>query len=227
MLDELTQVLTATSPGAERKDYAVAIIEENCLGKPTASTRRLTNQRLGELYGLDPTIPVFRVFRRLWERDDRGHPLLALLCALARDPLLTSTADAIMNLEPGAEFLREPMRTGVRAAVGERLNESTLDKVVRNAASSWTQAGHLEGRALKTRRQVHPTPACMAFALYLANLMGFRGSELFTSGWITVLDCSPTQGRNLALETKRLGLLDVRMGGDVVEINFNRLMQPE
>lgn len=225
MLDELSRVITATFPNAQRKDYAAAIIEENCLGKPTASTRRLTNQRLGELYGLDPSIPIFRVFRRLWEKDEKGRPLLALLCALARDPLLASTSDAVIQLEPGAEFLREPVRAGVRAAVGERLNDSTLNKVVRNAASSWTQTGHLEGRALKIRRQVHPTPACVAFALYLAYIAGFRGYDLFTSGWVSVLDCSPTQGRTFALEAKRLGFLDLRMAGDVVEINFSRLEQ--
>ena len=226
MLDELAQVMATTSPDAKRGDYAAAIIEENCLGKPTASTRRLTNQRLGELYGLDPSIAIFRVFRKLWERDEKGRPLLALLCVLARDPLLAATADAVMQLQPGAEFLREPMRAGVRAAVGERLNDSILDKVVRNAASSWTQAGHLAGRALKVRRQVQPTPACVAFALYLAYLLGFRGFDLFSAGWVAVLDCPPAQGKDLALEAKRLGLLDIRIAGDILEINFSRLEQP-
>jgi hypothetical protein len=225
MLNELTQAMDATSADAKRTDYAAAIIEENCLSKSTASMRRLSNQRLGELYGLDPSIPIFRVMRGLWEKDEKARPLLALLCALARDPLLASTADAVMQLAPGAEFLREPMRAGIRSAVRERLNDSTLDKVVRNAASSWTQSGHLEGRSLKIRRRVNPSPACAAFALYLAFLVGFRGADLFSSGWIAVLDCSPTMGQHLALEAKRLGLLDIRMGGDIVEINFSRLEQ--
>lgn len=225
MLDELTHVLAVTSPGARREDYATAIIENNCLGKPTASTRRLTNQRLGELYGLDALIPIFRVFRRLWERDASDRPLLALLCALARDPLLAATADAVIGLEPGAEFLREPMRAGVRMAVGDRLNGSTLDKVVRNAASSWTQSGHLEGRTLKVRRRVKPTPMSVVFGLYLAYQVGFRGHDLFASGWLSLLDCSPTLGQELAFEAKRLGLLDMRMAGEIVEINFSRLEQ--
>ena len=226
MLAELTHVLDARPLDAQRQDYAVAIIEDNCLGKPTASTRRLTNQRLGELYGLDAALPLFLVFRKLWEKDAPSRPLLALLCALARDPLLASTADAVVQLEPGAEFLREPMRAGVRAGVGDRLNDSTLDKVVRNAASSWTQSGHLEGRALKRRRRVTPTPASVVLALYLAYQVGFRGKDLFTSGWVTVLDCSATLGQELALEAKRLGFIDIRMAADVVEIAFNRLEQP-
>ena len=225
MLTELTHVLDFGTLEAKREDYAAAIIEDNCLGKPTASTRRLTNQRLGELYGLDPATPLFRVFRKLWEKDSRSRPLLSLLCALARDPLLASTADAVVQLEPGAEFLREPMRAGVRATAGDRLNDSTLGKVVRNAASSWTQSGHLEGRALKKRRRVTPTPGSVAFALYLAYQVGFRGKDLFTSGWVAFLDCSPTMGQQLALEAKRLGLIDFRMAADVVEIGFNRLEQ--
>jgi len=226
MLDELRQALAAVAPSGTRMDYAEAIIEGNCLGKPTAATKRQTNQRLGELYCLDLSVPLFRVLRKLWERDATGRPLLALLCALARDPLLAATADAIVQLEPGAEFMREPMRAGIRAVSGERLNNSTLDKVVRNAASSWTQSGHLEGRALKVRRRVHPTPACIAFSLYLAYHVGFRGKDLFASGWVGTLDCSATLGQELALEAKRLGLIDIRMAADVVEIGFNRLEQP-
>src|SRR3984893_13802813 len=66
MFEELPQVLLAIPPGARRGDYAAAIIEGNCLSKPTGSTRRLTNQRLGELYGLDPAIPLFRILRPPW-----------------------------------------------------------------------------------------------------------------------------------------------------------------
>lgn len=226
MLDELQHALAAVAPSSTREEHADAIIEGNCLGKPTAATRRQTNQRLGELYCLDLSVPLFRVLRGLWDRDVSGRPLLALLCALARDPLLAATADAVMRLEPGSEFMREPMRTGIRAVARERLNDSTLDKVVRNAASSWTQSGHLEGRALKKRCRVTPTPACVVLALFLAYQVGFRGQDLFSSGWVTVLDCSATLGQELALEAKRLGLIDIRMAADVVEISFNRLEQP-
>ena len=226
MLDELRQTLATVPASGLRSDYGQAIIEENCLGKPTAATRRQTNQRLGELYCFDLSVPLFRALRRLWDRDTDGHPLLATLCALARDPLFAATVSAVVQLEPGAEFLREPMRAGIRALAGERLNDSTVDKVARNTASSWTQSGHLAGRTLKTRRRVQATPASVALALYLAYRIGFRGLDLFSSGWVSILDCSPTAARHLALEAKRLGLLDIRMAGDIVEINFNRLEQP-
>lgn len=223
MFDELAHVLSAAGGGSKRADYAAAIIEANCLAKPTAATRRLTNQRLGELYGLDPSIPVFRVLRRLWDVDSEGRRLLALLISIARDPLLAATTPAIVFLQIGADFQRDAMRKALQNVAGARMNESTLDKVCRNAASTWTQSGHLEGRTFKKRRAVHATPTAVAFAIYLAHAAGFRGAEIFSSAWLRVLDCDPPKARHLALEAKRVGLIDLRMAGDVVELSVARL----
>jgi hypothetical protein len=223
MLAELTSTLSAAPADSNRAKYAAAIIESNCLGKRTTATRRLTNQRLGELYALEPSVQIFRVLRRLWSIDELGRPLLALLVALARDPLLTATAPAVIPLQPGAEFQRNLMRDALRAAVGERLNDSTLAKVVRNAASSWTQARHLQGRTFKFRHLVKPTAGTVALALYLGYTVGFRGDELLASGWVSVLDCTPLAARNLALDAKRLGLIDLRLAADVMELKLERL----
>lgn len=223
MFDDLSSVLAATDPSAVRADYGLAITEANCLGKATASTRRLSSQRLAELYALDPAVPLFRVFRRLWDIDRDGRRLLALLCAIARDPLLAATAGPVVSLTPDAEFSRESTKQAVRQLVGDRLNDATLDKVVRNAASSWTQSGHLEGRTFKKRRPVRATATTAALGLYLSYVAGFRGNDIFASGWFTVLDCGPTAARELATEAKRIGLIDLRMAGDVVDINLDRL----
>ena len=223
MLDELNAAFTATSPKAKRGDYARAAIDGNCFGKTTVATRRLTNQRLGELYGLDPDIPVFRILRGLWDMDLEGRPLLALLVAMARDPLLMATAPAVIPLREGVEFMRDPMKLALRLAVGERLNDSILDKVARNAASSWTQSGHLVGRTFKRRQLVRASVPALALALYLGHVAGFRGNDLLATGWVAVLDCSPTKAQELALAAKRLGLIDLRIGGDILELGLDRL----
>ncbi len=223
MLEELTRVLEATAADARRADYAGAIIDGNCLSKPTASTRRLSNQRLGELYGLDPMIPLFRILRRLWDIGADGRPLLALLAAIARDPLLAATCPAIIAMPANTELQRDSLKDALQAAVGDRLNDSTLEKVCRNAASTWAQSGHLEGRTFKKRRIVSPSTTAVTFAIYLAHAAGFRGAEIFSCGWLRVLDCDPSQARELALDAKRSGLLDLRMAGDVVELNLSRL----
>lgn len=223
MLEELARVLDATAPDARRAEYAAAIVDSNCLSKPTASTRRLTNQRLGELYGLDPAIPLFRVLRKLWDISPDGRPLLAVLAAMARDPLLAATCPAVVAMPENEELRRDALKTALHAVVGDRLNESTLEKVCRNAASTWAQSGHLEGRTFKKRRKVLPSATAVTFAIYLAHAAGFRGADIFASGWLRVLDCDPSQARALALDAKRSGLLDLRMAGDVVELNLSRL----
>jgi hypothetical protein len=223
MLAELSAVLAAAPDNADRTDYASTIIEGNCLGKPTASTRRLSNQRLGELYALDPFAPVFRVLRHLWNIDVSARPLLALLAALARDPLFMASAPPILSLPVGVELQRASVRAALRAVVGDRMNDAVLDKVVRNVASSWTQTGHLQGRTFKIRQRVQAQPTSLAFALYLGHAAGFRGEALLTSGWVAALDCTASSARTLTLEAKRLGLIDFRSAEDVIEFGLERL----
>lgn len=223
MLADLAAALGVTEPRVQRADYAAAIVEHNCLGKDTVATRRLANQRLGELYALDPTVPLFRVLRRLWPLEEQGKPLLALLAAVARDPLLAASTEAILELRPGTSLDRDRLTAVLRKLTGERLNQATLDKVVRNVASSWEQAGHLEGRTFKKRRSVQPTVGAFVFALFLGYAAGFRGSELLNTVWVRLLDCSASRALALAQEAKRIGLIDFRMAGDVVAISLEGL----
>ncbi len=88
MLHELRTVLAHLPSDAARVVYSQAIVEHNALGKRTEATRRLTDQRLGELYALDIGVTLFRVLRDLWPLDPQAQPQLTILCALARDPLL-------------------------------------------------------------------------------------------------------------------------------------------
>jgi hypothetical protein len=223
MLDDLTAILAAVPATATVADYSSAIIEGNCLSKQTVATRRHSFQHLRELYALDPQVPLFRVLGHLWAADPQGGSLLALLASLARDPLLLGTAASVIPLRDGAEFQRAAMRMAVSRTVGDRLNDSTIDKVARNAASSWAQSGHLQGRTFKIRQRVTATPGAMAFALYLANAAGFYGQEVLSSGWIRVLDCSTSAAIEIALEAKRRGLIDLRVAGDVFDLNLDRL----
>src|ERR1019366_10749909 len=59
MLEELEAVLAAVPRVGKRADYTEAIVESNCLRKPTTSTRRLTSQRLAAVLLLDTKGPNF------------------------------------------------------------------------------------------------------------------------------------------------------------------------
>ena len=147
-----------------------------------------------------------------------------MLCALARDPLLRATAPAVLGLQPGIELPRQSIADAVREAVGDRLNDSTLDKVVRNASSSWTQSGHLAGRVRKLRRRVDATPATVAFALFLGYVQGLRGEHLFSTLWAATLDRNEDELAFLAMDAKRYGLLNLQRGGGVTSIDLSPLL---
>ncbi len=225
MLRELTELFDTLPPSATKEDYKTAIVNENTLGKRTYATRLSSRQRLNEMYGLDPRLALFRILRRIWRIDRDGRPLLAMLAALARDPLLRATAHSVLVLGPGEELIRSRFAADIRKSVGKRMNDAVLDKVARNAASSWAQAGHLEGRVRKIRRRIAPTPAAAAMALWLGQLEGRAGLSLLDSDWAAALDA---RGRALlpaALDAKRLGLIHVRVAGNVVEID-TRMLDP-
>ncbi|MEW6366715.1 MAG: hypothetical protein AB1714_18955 [Acidobacteriota bacterium] len=224
MLSELSTLLRVAAPTASRAEYRELIVEHNCLGKTTLATRRLTDQRLGELYALDPSVPLFRVMRELWQNEEQGQPLMALLLALARDPLLRLTAPVIAHLRPGEELARRAFAEAVGQGTHDRFNEAVLDKVVRNAASSWSQSGHLEGRSHKVRRTVSPTPTVVAFALLLGYALGVRGALLFETLWTKSLDSTGDELIALATDAKRIGLIDLRVSGGIVDVAPLRML---
>jgi hypothetical protein len=223
MLDELTQVLEHVPGVQPREEYLAAIVEGNCLQKPTASTRRLTGQRLSELYALDRDVPIFRVLCNLWKVDAEARAQLAILAAIARDPLLMGSASAVLAQPIGSEFQKTPLRSALSGLAGGRMNERTVEKVVRNIASSWTQSGHLSGRTFKIRKQIEARPTALAFALWLGHAVGFHGEALLSTGWMSALDCTASRARGLALDAKRIGLIDYRTAGDVVEFGLDQL----
>ena len=223
MLDELSTLLRVCPDNAGRPDYAQALVEENCLGKRTVSTRRLSLQRMTELYALNPAVPLFRLLRMFWGMD-KGHAQLALLAAMARDPLLRATVTVIVSMSEGEEVSRQRLTDAIRQAVDDRLNEATLDKVVRNAASSWTQSGHLIGRGRKKRKKIDPTPGAVAFALLLGFIVGARGRLVFDTLFTRVLDRDVDGLTSLAMDARRLGFLDMKTGGGLMVVSFDGIL---
>ncbi len=220
MLDELSRLLGLVPEKAGRQEYVDAVTRDNCLGKRTGANRRISLQRLTELYGLDGRLLLFRALRKLWGRFEASRPLLALLLALARDPLLRATARAVIATPFGHEFGRQAMKDDLSESVGDRFSEATLDKVVRNASSSWTQSGHLKGRGRKTRRRVETSPGVTAYALLLGFATGRRGRLLFETPWVAVLDSCPGALIDAAVDASRLGLVNLKHSGQMIDVSF-------
>jgi hypothetical protein len=226
MLNELSELLKFTPASADSAEYRRVIIDDNLLGKRTLATRKLTAQRLSELYGLDPSVPIFRVLRQLWEADHAGRPMLAFLTAFARDPLLRTTADTILSVQLGRPVTTNDIDASLEDRLGTRLNPSVRHKVARNIGSSWTQSGHLQGRTAKRRAKPTTSPSTACLALLLGYATGLRGRALFTSDWARVLDASYSELSQLVHAANRAGHLNFRQVGDVIEVQFPKLLRP-
>ena len=116
------------------------------------------------------------------------------------------------------------MTDALAEAAGDRLNSATLDKVVRNAASTWTQSGHLRGRGRKTRQQVQATPVATAYMLLIGFATGRRGQLLFETPWCRILDTDTRELIDLAVAAKRIGLLDFKQSGSIIDVSFPELL---
>jgi hypothetical protein len=147
-----------------------------------------------------------------------------MILALCRDPIFRVSTPVILRSTPGEPVPRERFTAVFTAEYAAQYKDSMIDKLVRHVASSWCQTGHLRGRVLKSRQKVTPTPATVAFALFAAYLLGLRGQALFQTMIVRLLDAEPPALLVLAREARRLGYLELRESGDVLEISFPGLL---
>ena len=121
----LQQLLAEVGTTGSAEEYERAVLEDNVLGKSTAGARRRTFRYLRELYLLRNDSLLFRALGDLWSDDPSGRPLLAGLCALARDPVFRASAEAIVEREPG-DGLRAP--TWQRQSIRNFLRHTTSQR---------------------------------------------------------------------------------------------------
>lgn len=228
MYADLEHLLDSTPVDSGDAGYREELDAGNLLGKRTATNRDHTARKLRALYGLDPEITVFRLMRHFWTLDDGGgRPLLALLCATARDPLLRSLTPALLAAPIGSALEEAALEHQFDATAGkDRFSESTRRAILGKVVTSWRTSGHLQGlRRIRTRAAA--TPAETAYALALAYLEGRRGALLFDSLWARLLDAQVEEVRGLAQIASQNGWLVYRGIGDVVEVRFPDLWTPD
>ena len=223
MLSELTHLLASRPATASLGDFQTAVLEENVLGKASESGRRRSLRYLRELYALDPNVPLFRGLQHLWRLNDGAQPLLALSSALQRDPSLRGTAPVILEASPDSSVSADMLADALSEAYPGSYSHAVAHKIGRNAASTWTQSGHLAGRSRKIRVRAAPTPHSVAYALYCAHLSGRQGEPLFDAIEVRAQDAAPYVLRELAREASRRGFVDFRSTGGVTEIRFDFL----
>jgi hypothetical protein len=223
MLEEISALLQiGASTNLSIDEYKTAVIERNVLGKKTDSTRRETFKHLKELYLLSNSRELFASYRSFVLLDPESAPLLSLLAAWCRDPLLREATDVVIHARVGSEVPIGLFRTVIEMTTQGRFSEKTIHSTAGNIASTWTQSGHLVGKVKKIRQMVQPRPAALVFALYLARATRIDGERLFSSIWCRLLDLSASQAREMASMAHRQGLLTLKAIGSTVEVSFPR-----
>ena len=224
MLPDVRLLFAASTPDTDFAELRRLVLEDNVLLKATVANRKEVLSRLSDLYGLRLELLIYRSLRILWQAGEQEQPLLAVLCALARDTILQSTAEPVLAQAIGAVVAPATLAAAIEAAFPDRYSIKTKLSMSQNAGSSWTQAGHLVGKVPKVRTRVEAGPAATAYALLLGHLCGARGIGLFDTEWVRVLDATPGGMDSLAFEASKRGWIDYRRIGNVVEIGFSHLI---
>ena len=227
MFDEVNALLQSLPDFANRNEYYQQIIECNLLAKRTQKTRQLTFRHLNDLYGLDPGLPLFRMFRKLWALDEEAKPLLALSIALARDPLLRLSEDFILAKPVGSSVTSEEMLAVIEQKQPGRFSAASLKSFAQNINSTWTQAGFLTGKAKKIRHRPTITPVNAVFCVFLGYLEGLSGQRLLSTRWANLLGCPADELTGLLTSAANSGLLVFLNAGGIVEVRFPGFLSAE
>jgi hypothetical protein len=223
MLRELRALLAAAPGVASYEEYASAVIDGNVLDKATSATRSKTLLHLRHLYTLDGAIPIFAALRALWIKAQDAQPMIALLCAVARDPLLRATVDYVLDAPIGTLITPQDLAVQVSDAFPGRYRPLTAHHIGQNAGSSWNQAGYLKGRVRKYRTRPEPTSMALAFALFLGHLEGHAGPTLFDTPWVRIVGADDVWLRDTAAELGRGGWIDYASSGGMLDLGFSHL----
>lgn len=228
LIPALVTLFAVVDHRAEFGEYERAVVENNVLGKPTTESRKRMLRYLRELYILRPDSILFRALRDLWTDDPLGQPLLAGLCALARDAVFRASAPPILAADPGDQIVSSELAESVENHFPTAYNDATLAKIGRNTFSSWEQTGHLEpvARSGKVRRRPVCTPSTVAYALLIGHLEGIRGEALFDTFWVKALDQPRHHLFGLATVASQRSLIDFRHSGGITDVGFTELLRP-
>ncbi len=224
MLDELRALICRRLGVEQVKEQ---ITEYNVLNKPTQKSRDLTYRHMLDLYGLDTSIPLYRVLTLLWPIDRNAQPLLALYVALARDPLLLSTMPFIGHMEIGETVTRQDIEMILKAPDTDRFSPASLKSFAQNINGTWTQSGFLRGKAKKIRVRPSVFPENVVLAMFLAYLEGMTGERILQSPWCKFLGLSAEDLIRYAMAASHRSLIDFKHSGGVTEVTFPGFLTPE
>jgi len=197
----------------------------NVTGKKSSSGVEKTAGHLKYLYGFDMEYRPFVAFKYFWmiaEPDEK--PLLAYVYAVNHDDLLAESIQVIRDIRPGESALKGMFEEVIERYHPNQYSAATRGSIARNIASSYKQAGFIEGKVKNIRVQPEITYRIACFAFLLAYLAGDRGDFIWNSIGVKALCLNENNLRELAIECAKRDLMQYQSAGGVTAIAFNNLL---
>jgi hypothetical protein len=217
MFAELFQVMNR---GIESADFD-EVLKLNVANKLSNRNLIKTNAYLKQLYRFDNSDLAFSCFRHYWKLADNSiKSKIALLFALNNDSLLSESIDLVASAPVSEKIAIEKFDENIEKYHPERYSANTRHSAAQNVASSWKQAGYIEGKVKNIRVKPQHNYLTVAFAFLLSFVNGDRGEYILMSKMVKSLALETEEVRELIRQAATHDLLQYQYGGNVTSISF-------
>jgi hypothetical protein len=206
-------------------DNFLESLGHNVTGKKSTSGVEKTASYLKRLYGFDMLYPPFVAFKYFWKISEPNEkPLIAFLYAVNQDDFLAESIQVLRSVKTGEKVIIELFEEVIEKYHPNQYSANTRRSLAQNIASSWKQAGFIEGKVKNIRVQPEVTYRVACFAFLLAYLNGDRGDFIWGSIGVNALCLFESKLRELAIECAKKDLMQYQYAGSVTVINFTNLL---
>jgi hypothetical protein len=221
MYAELEKVMAYSQDGNNYLDS----LEHNVTGKKSNSGIENTANYLKRLYGFDMQFTPFAAFRYFWAISEPNEkPLLAFIYAVNHDDLLAESVQVLQSVKPGEKAAIEFFEEVIEKYHPNQYSSNTRRSMAQNIASSWKQAGYIEGKVKNIRVLPEISFRVACFAFLQSYLKGDRGDFIWNALGVNALCLPEKRLRDLAIECAKRDLMQYQYGGSVTVINFSDLL---
>lgn len=199
---------------------------DNITGKKSNSGVEKTTAYLKSLYKFENGDNAFIAFKYFWKISETGDkPLVAFIYAINNDDLLAESIQVLSSTKLGEKAAINTFEENINKYHPNQYSPNTRKSIAQNIASSWKQAGFIEGKVKNIRIQPEIKPSIASFAFLLAYLNGDRGEFIWNSVRVKALCLNETRLRALAIDASKRDFMQYQYAGSVTAIAFNNLLK--
>lgn len=221
MFSELEKVMAFSFETGQYLDAMTG----NVFGKKSSDGIKQTKGFLKRLYGFDENNVLFVAFKYFWKFSESNEkPLLAFVYAINHDDLLAESLEVLQKVKPGEKAAIELFEEVIEKYHPNQYSANTRRSMAQNIASSWKQAGFIEGKVKNIRTEPVITYRVACFAFLLAYLKGDRGDFIWNNIGVDALCLPESKLRELAIECARKDIMQYQYAGSVTAISFVNLL---